>query len=263
VFTTTAPLGSLARRSALTHLRVYRQEVAGRQHIVGIGMERGAFLELGGQATAVAVVDLHAKGAGAVGNGLADAAHAQDAEPLARHMHAHELGRSPAHPVVGSEHRHAFVRPPGGAQQAEQGDVGRGIGQYVGSVADGDVALGRGSDVDMLVADGKGGDDADGGGKGADRRGVECIACRAHDAVAAGRCRDQGGAVIEPVLQVQDSVEVGLQPGFDVRREMPGGQNPGFADGHGRYPPCAALPQAIILVFRAHGYYAWQPGYKA
>jgi hypothetical protein len=32
---------------------------------------------------------------------------------------------------------------------------------------------------------------------------------------------------------------------------------------HKRYPPCAALPQAIILVFRGHGYYAWPPGYKA
>ena len=59
-----------------------------------------------------------------------------------------------------------------------------------------------------------------------------------------------------PVFRVEDGIETGCQACFDVRREMPGRKNPGFACRHGRYPPCAALPQAIIVVFRAHGYYA-------
>ena len=208
-------------------------------------------------------MDLHAEGAGPVGHRLADAAHAQDTESLAGDMHARELVGVPADPVVGAQHGRALVGATGGPQQAEQGDVGGGVGQHVGRVADGDVALGGGRDVDMLVAHREGGDHADRGRQGGDRLGVQGVARRAHDAVAAGRRLDQRRTVIEPVLGVEHGVEAGRQPGLDVGREVPGGEYPGFAIGHGRYPPCAALPQAIILVFRAHGYYAWPPGYKA
>ena len=132
-----------------------------------------------------------------------------------------------------------------------------------GVFADFDVALGRRTDIDMLVADREGGDHADRGRQTGDRLGVQGIAGGAHDGVAAGRRLDQGGAVIELVLGVQHGVEIGRQPSLDVRRKMPGGEDARFGGGHGRYPPCAALPQAIILVFRGHGYYAWPPGYKA
>jgi hypothetical protein len=46
-------------------------------------------------------------------------------------------------------------------------------------------------------------------------------------------------------------------------RHEPGQADMAPVGCHKRYPPCAALPQAIILVFRGHGYYAWLPGYKA
>ena len=270
VFTTIAPLGSLAMRSALTHLRVAgvigalidRKSQCGSMASGSAWKDRALF-EVGRQAAAVAVVDLHAEGPGPVGHGLADAAHAEDAQPLAGDVHAHELGRRPAHPVVGPQHGRALVGAPRGAQQAEHGDVGGGVGQHVGRVADRDAALGGRGDVDMLVADREGGDHADRGRQAGDGLGVQGIAGGAHDAVAAGRRLDQGGAVIEPVLGVEHGVEIGRQPGLDVGREVPGGENPRFAGRHKRYPPCAALPQAIILVIRAHGYYAWPPGYKA
>jgi len=67
----------------------------------------------------------------------------------------------------------------------------------------------------------------------------------------------------QPVVRIEDGIEIRRQPGLDVRWEVPGGENPGFAGCHKHYPPCAALPQAIIVVFRGHGYYAWLPGYKA
>src|SRR4030081_2898473 len=98
---------------------------------------------------------------------------------------------------------------------------------------------------------------------GAAGPGVHRTAGAPHDAVAAGRGPDQGGAVIEPALRVEDGIEIRRQPGLDVRWEVPGGENPGFAGCHKHYAPCAALPKAIIVVFRGHGYYAWLPGYKA
>ena len=234
-----------------------------RQHGIGVGVEDRALLEVGRQAAAVAVVDLHAEGARALGHRLADAAHAQDTESLAGNVHAHELGRRPAHPVVGAEHVHALVGAAGGTQQAEHGDVGGGVGQHVGRVADDDAALGRRRHVDMFVAHREGGDHAHRGGQAGDGLGVHRVARGAHDAVTAGGGLDQGGAVIEPVVRVEDGVEIRRQPGLDVRWKVPGGEDPRFSGCHRRYPPCAALPQAIILVFRGHGYYAWPPGYKA
>ena len=59
--------------------------------------------------------------------------------------------------------------------------------------------------------------------------GVQGIARGAHDAVAAGGGLDQGGPVIEPVVRVEDGIEIRRQPGLDVRRKVPGGENPGFA----------------------------------
>ncbi len=233
------------------------------QHVVGIGVEHRALLEVGRQPAAVGIVDLHAEGARPVGGRLADAAHAEDTESLAGNVGAHELRRRPADPVVGPQHGRAFVRAARGAQQAEHRDVGGGVGQHVRRVADHDVALGRGGHVDMLVADREGGDHADRGGQGGDRRGVQRVAGGAHDAVEAFRRLGQGRAVIEPILGVEPCVEVRRQAGLDVGREVAGRPGPSACRCSSKIPPCVALTQAIILVFRAHGYYAWQPGYKA
>src|SRR4029079_12507628 len=113
------------------------------------------------------------------------AAHAQDAEPLAGDVHAHQLGWRPTDPAVGAQHGRAVVCPPGGAQHAQHGDVGGGVGQHVGRVADQDVALGGGRDVNVLVAHREVGNHPYRTGQLADGVGIQRVACGAHDAVEA------------------------------------------------------------------------------
>ena len=64
-------------------------------------------------AAAIVVMDLQPECLGAAGDGLADAAHADDAEPLAPDAMAQHPGRAPAGPfLVAGEHLGAFRQPP-------------------------------------------------------------------------------------------------------------------------------------------------------
>jgi hypothetical protein len=37
-------------------------------------------------------------------------------------------------------------------------------------------------------------------------------------------------------VRIEDGIEIRRQPGFDVWWEMPGGEDPGFAGCHKRFP---------------------------
>ena len=54
------------------------------QHVLESGVIARAIGQFGRHRLAVVVVELHVEGLGALGDRLADAAHAQNAEPLAR-----------------------------------------------------------------------------------------------------------------------------------------------------------------------------------
>ena len=99
------------------------------------------------------VVDLQAEGAGAARHRLADAAHADDAEPLAPDAAAEHPGRRPSGPfaVVG-EHRRALGQPPRHHQDQRHGHVGGVLGEDVRRIGHGDAVLDRGSDVDIIDA---------------------------------------------------------------------------------------------------------------
>ncbi len=115
----------------------------------------------------------------------------------------------------------------------------------------------------MLIADREGGDHPHRGGQLAHGFAIQRVAGRAHDAVAALGRLDQRRTVINPVLGIERGVEIAGQPCLDVGRKMASRQHARFAVSHGRYLPCAALPQPMILVIRGHGYYAETAGYKA
>ncbi len=81
---------------------VDRHDVHAHQHLVEalpIGRLQ-LLLQLGRDALAVVIVDLQAERLGALRHGLADAAHADDAEPLAENAVAEHPRRRPAGPVV-------------------------------------------------------------------------------------------------------------------------------------------------------------------
>lgn len=99
----------------------------------------------------VVVPDLHAKGAGLVGDVAADAAHAQDPEDLAAGVVAEIRGRLAA-PLTLAGGDHGGGEVPQRAEEEEHGDIGRGIVHGGGGVGDADLAGGAGVDVDGVVA---------------------------------------------------------------------------------------------------------------
>ena len=67
----------------------------GQQVIHAAVIGRTIFL-IFGQLAPVEIMDFHIKTAGALGNRLSDAAHADDAQLLAGDLCAHQMGRTPA-----------------------------------------------------------------------------------------------------------------------------------------------------------------------
>ena len=100
---------------------------------------------LGATRAAVVIVDLQAEGARAPRHRLADAAHADDAEPLAPDAVAEHPGRRPAGPIlVRGQHLGAFDQPARHRQDQRHGHVGGVLGQHARRIGDGDAALNRG-----------------------------------------------------------------------------------------------------------------------
>ncbi len=97
--------------------------------------------------------DLHAKAiVAAPGDGLTDAAHADDANGLASDMRAQHLGRVPAGPLASADQSLALRRAAGGHQDQGHGDIGGGIGDGTGGVGDLQAGGAGGGDVDVVVA---------------------------------------------------------------------------------------------------------------
>ena len=104
------------------------------------------------QAAAVVIVDRHAEGLGAPGNGLADPAHADDAEALAPDAAAHHPGGRPAGPFTLLHHLHAFRDPARHGEDQRHGHVGGVFGQHPRRVGDVDAAVVGADHVDVVDA---------------------------------------------------------------------------------------------------------------
>jgi hypothetical protein len=98
-------------------------------------------------------VNLQAEGMRPACHGLADAAHADDAEPLSPDAMAEHPGRRPARPVLTlGEDRGAFDQPPRHRENQRHGHVGGVLGQNFRRVGHGDAARMGGNDVDIVDA---------------------------------------------------------------------------------------------------------------
>ena len=104
--------------------------------------------------------DRHAEGSGALRHRLPMRPEPDDAELPAAQLHAEQLVERPSLPVAAPQHPLAFAQPAGHGQDQRQREIGRGIRQDVRRVGDDDAPLTRGGDVDVVVADGDVGDDA-------------------------------------------------------------------------------------------------------
>ena len=99
------------------------------------------------------IVDLQAEGVRAARHRLADAAHADDAEPLAPDAMAEHPGRAPAAPFAfAGEHLRALGQAPRHGEDQRHGHVGGVLGEDAGRIGHGDAALHGGRDVDIVDA---------------------------------------------------------------------------------------------------------------
>ena len=189
---------------------VDRDDVHAGEHLVEAlpigGVE--LFLDLGRHLAAVVIVDLQAEGAGAARHRLADASHADDAEPLAPDAVAEHPGRRPAAPIlVGGQHAGAFHQPARHRQHQRHGHVGGVLGEHARRVGDGDPALHGGGDVDIVDAVAEIGDQLELLARLREHRGV--------DAVGDGRHQHVGGFYRFGQLGLRHRLVVGIEPGVE------------------------------------------------
>ena len=101
---------------------------------------------------AVVIVNLQAKGLGAAGDRLADAAHADNAQTLACQPAAHHPGRRPAIKAARIHDLRAFEQAARHGQDQRHGDIRRIIGQHARRVGHGDAALNGALHINIVHA---------------------------------------------------------------------------------------------------------------
>ncbi len=210
---------------------VHRDDVHPRQHLVeAFPIGRAELLgDNRRHGTAVVIVDLQTEGARPAGHGLADAAHADDAEPLAADSVAEHPGRRPSLPVLAlGQNGGAFDQSPRHRQDQRHGHVGGVFGQHFRRVGHRDAARMRRSDVDIIDAVAEIGDHA--------QLAVGVFEDRLADHVGDGRHQHVGGAGRvrdlfrrhRRVVEIQPGVEQLAHPGLDRVRQLAGDDDERF-----------------------------------
>ncbi len=108
---------------------------------------------------AIVVMDLQAEGARAMGDGLADAAHADDAEPLAGDSPPEHPGWRPAGPMSGRYGSRPFDDAPRDREDERDRHVGRVLGEHARRVGDRHAAAQGRRHVDIIDAGAEIGDE--------------------------------------------------------------------------------------------------------
>ena len=171
------PAGRVDEVGVAAHLR----EALGRDQVVRLGRERAVQrddiaraeqiveaeercsqlrLELLVRAAPPAVDDLHAECARPPCSGRADLTKADDAELLALQARAEHVVHVPAPLRAAADHALALAQPASDHEDQRHRDVGRRVREHAWRVRDQHAAGRTGSNVDVVVADGRVGDDA-------------------------------------------------------------------------------------------------------
>src|SRR6185312_11741738 len=117
---------------------------------VGPGKQRGE----GRAAAARRLENAHAPAGGASRDRLADAPGADDAERRADEIRAEEAVGLPRAPAAVLDRLRTLREAARGGEQQREREVGRGVGEDTGGVADRDAAGRRGLEIDVVEADG-------------------------------------------------------------------------------------------------------------
>ena len=160
-------------------------------------------------------MDLKPKRLGAPGQGLADPAHADDAQPLSPQFAAAHPGRGPALESVVGDDLSALDDAAADGQDQAHGQVGGVLGQDARCIGDDDPARHGRVDVDMVHARAEVGDHLQLVARAVDQVGVDDVGDGGHQNLGALDGGLQGGAVHRLVLQVQLGVEQLAHPRFD------------------------------------------------
>jgi len=167
-------------------------------------------------------VDLQAEGAGTPGQGLADTAHADDAQPLAPQLAAAHPGRGPALELAAGHHRRALDDAPADGENQAHGQVGSVFGQHAGGVGDDQAAADRRLDVDVVHPGTEVGDHLQLFAGPGDQLRVEAVSDGRHQHLGPQQGLSQGGAVKRAVGEVQLGIEQLAHAGLDRVRQAAG-----------------------------------------
>jgi len=193
-----------------------------REHLVeALPVGRAQFLlDLRRHPAAVVVVHLQAEGVRAPRHRLADPSHADNAEALAADAVAEHPGRRPAGPwLIAGQDVGALDQPPRHRQNQRHRHVGGVLGEHARRIGDGDAALERGRDVDVVDAVAKIGDQLELLAGLAQHRGVDAVGDGRHQHVGLFHRRGELGMAERGVIQVEFGVEQFAHARFDAVRQ--------------------------------------------
>ena len=201
----------------------------------GSPFSSGFALDVGVDALAVVIVDGEAEAAGPHGQRLADAAHADDAQPLALQAATQHRGRAPAGPLAAAHQPLAGAHAARGGQHQRHRHVGGVLGQHARGIGDRDAAGFREIQVDVIDAGAERSDELQPGTGLAQHAAVDAIGDGRHQNVGGlYRLHELGGRE-RRVIDVETGIEQLHEPGFDRLGEFPGDDHQRLLLGAGRH----------------------------
>ena len=193
-----------------------RDDIHPRQHHVEriqIGRAQ-LLLDRRRDAAAVVIVDRQPERLGAAGHRLPDAAHADDAEPLAGDAAPEHPGRRPALPAPVRRALRALDQPARHGDDQRHGHVGGVLGEHARRVGDGDAATKRRGDVDIVDAIAEIGDQLQVVAGLGDHVGVDPVGDGRHQHVGVLHRLDQSRPGSSAVVEIEARVEQLAHPGL-------------------------------------------------
>ena len=220
---------------------VDRDDIHPRDHLVEAFPEGGLmlFLDLGAQAAAVVIVDLHAEGPRPPGHGLPDAPHAEDAQTLAADPPPQKRHGRPARPFARLHQRQPFGDAARDAKDQRHGHVGGILGHNAGGVRHKDAALAGGGHVDVIHARAVIGDQFQLVARLPQKARVDLVGDRGHQHIGPAHGGGEFVARHRRVGIAQVDIEEFLHPGFHRLGQPSRHDNTQASCGH-RPPPCTS-----------------------
>ena len=171
---------------AVVQRHVERDEIGFGEKRVERAILRAQFaLDLGRNSMAAGINHAHAKTLRAARDGLPDSTESDDAERFAEHVGAAKLIEIPREPFAGARERIGFDDAARDGEQQRPRQVSRGFVENAGRVGARDLAAAERGEVEIVIADGDVGDDAQ-ARRGGQQRFVDAVGEQRDEALGAG-----------------------------------------------------------------------------